>query len=275
MNISFVTPGDDTLASVRYRMLIPAEALIEMGHSVTVGNMGKDSGVWVFSKHYPADLVHCTNYERSLVKTVFDVCDDHFHDQHADHYRKMSAACDVLTCSTQAMWEVLLKETGREAIVIDDPYEFPEEEPVIKKPGRTMWFGHSSNLPSLSGYKVDDCISNATGCIPWSMEAMMLAFERNQIVLIPHADERKNTVKSPNRVIESIRMGKWVTASPIRSYEQFKDFANIGNVEAGVKMYNDMPDDVLIGRIKAGQDYIRERFSPQTIAKQWLRALSA
>lgn len=272
MNISFVTPGDETLASVRYRMLIPAEALIKMGHSVTVGNCAQETGVYVFSKHNHADLVLMDNL--SGVKKVFDVCDDHFHDQHANHYRAMAAACDVLTCSTQAMWEVLLKETGREAIVIDDPYEFPEEPPVIRKPGRTMWFGHQSNLPSLNGYKVDDRISNAPGCMPWSMETMVIAFDRNQIVVIPHSDERKNSVKSTNRVVESIRMGKWVTASPLRSYEQFKDFANIGDVKAGVEMYNDLPDDLLVTRIKAGQDYIRERFSPERIARQWLKALS-
>ena len=274
MNISFVTPGDDTLASVRYRMLIPAEALREMGHTVTVGGYAQESGVYVFSKHNPADVVIIEMLQNRGKTVAYDVCDDHFHDKHAAHYRKMSIHCDILTCSTHAMRELIFKETGRDAIQIDDPYEFPEEEPVINKPGRTMWFGHKSNLSSLNGYQVDDCVSNAQGCMPWSMETMMMAFDRNQIVMIPHSDERKNAVKSPNRVIESIRMGKWVTAYPIRSYEQFKDFANIGNVKAGIEMYNDLPDDVLISRIKAGQDYIRDRFSPKTIAEQWLKALS-
>lgn len=274
MNVSFVTPGDETLASVRYRMLIPAEALTKMGHSVTVGNCAQETGVYVFAKHNRADLELVEKLQDIGNTIVYDVCDDHFHDQHADHYRKMAAACDVLTCSTQAMWEVLLKETGREAIVIDDPYEFPEEEPVIKKPGRTMWFGHQSNLPSLNGHAVDDCISNAPGCMPWSMETMFMAFDRNQIVIIPHSSERKNWVKSPNRVIESIRMGKWVSASPIPSYDQFANFCHLGDVKAGIEMYNDLPEEVLVARIKAGQDYIRERFSPERIANQWLTALS-
>jgi hypothetical protein len=274
VNISFVTPGDETLASVRYRMLIPAEALREIGHTVTVGGMCQGEGFVVFSKHNAADIEASENCSVFELRTVFDVCDDHFHDKHAGHYREMIQSVDILTCSTTTMQEVIKAETGRDAIQIDDPYEFPEEEPVIKKPGRTMWFGHKSNLPSIEGYAVDDKISNAPGCMPWSMETMIMAFDRNQIVLIPHSDERKNAVKSPNRVIESIRMGKWVSASPIRSYEQFKDFANIGNVKAGIEMYNDLPDDVLITRIKAGQDYIRDRFSPETIAKQWLKALS-
>ena len=275
MNISFVTPGDETLASVRYRMLIPAEALREIGHSVTVGVYAQDSGVFVFSKHNPADIDLVQMLQEKGQKVAYDVCDDHFADKYSSLYRAIIEICDIVTCSTQAMRESILSNTGRDdAVVIDDPYEFPEEEPVIKKPGRTLWFGHKKNLPSLNGYQVDDCVSNAQGCMPWSMETMMMAFDRNQIVLIPHSDERKNAVKSPNRVIESIRMGKWVSASPIRSYEQFKDFANIGNVKAGIEMYNDLPEDVLIGRIKAGQDYIRERFSPKTIAEQWLKALS-
>lgn len=249
--------------------------MIEMGHTVTVGGVAQESGVFVFSKHNPADLDLVLILQEEGKTVVYDVCDDHFHDKHAAHYRAMIERCDILTCSTLAMQELIFSETGWESIQIDDPYEFPEVDPVIKKPGRTMWFGHSSNLSSLNGYQVDDCISNAQNCMPWSMETMIMAFDRNQIVLIPHSDERKNTVKSPNRVIESIRMGKWVSASPIRSYEQFKDFANIGDVKAGVEMYNDLPDDVLIGRIKAGQDYIRERFSPKTIAEQWLKALSA
>ena len=274
MNISFVTPGDETLASVRYRMLIPAEALIEMGHTVTVGGYAQETGVYVFSKHNPADLDLIEKLQADGQQVAYDVCDDHFDDKYAPHYRAMIKSCDILTCSTQAMRELIFNETGRVAIQIDDPYEFPEEEPVIKKPGRTMWFGHSSNFPSLVGYQVDDCISNVPGCMPWSMENMTMAFDRNQIVIIPHNDERKNAVKSTNRVVESIRMGKWVSANPIHSYDQFKDFANIGDVKAGVEMYNDLPDDVLITRIKAGQDYIRDRFSPKTIAEQWLKALS-
>lgn len=274
MNISFVTPGDETLASVRYRMLIPAEALIEMGHSVTVGGYAQESGVYIFSKHNHADIALIEKLQADGHQVAYDVCDDHFDGKHSPHYRAMIKHCDILTCSTQAMRELIFQETSRDATVIDDPYEFPEEEPVIKKPGRTMWFGHRSNLSSLNGYKVDDCVSNAHGCMPWSMENMTMAFDRNQIVLIPHSDERKNAVKSTNRVVESIRMGKWVSASPIRSYEQFSNYANIGDVKAGIETYNDLPDDVLIGRIKAGQDYIRERFSPKTIAEQWLKALS-
>ena len=274
MNISFVTPGDETFASVRYRMLIPAEALIEMGHSVTVGGYAQETGVYVFSKHNAADLAVVKELREAGKKVVYDICDNHFHSHHRNHYVDMVSFANVVTCSTIAMQEVIEAETGREAYQIDDPYEFPEEEPVIKKPGRTMWFGHRSNLSSLNGYKVDDCVSNEQGCMPWSMENMIMAFDRNQIVLIPHSDERKNAVKSTNRVVESIRMGKWVSASPIRSYEQFSNYANIGDVKAGIETYNDLPDDVLIDRIKAGQDYIRERFSPKTIAEQWLKALS-
>jgi hypothetical protein len=283
VNISFVTPGDETLASVRYRMLIPAEALIEMGHAVTVGGYAQETGVYVFSKHNPADLDLVQILQEKGNRVAYDVCDDHFADKYSSLYRAIIEICDIVTCSTQAMRESILSNTGRDdAIVIDDPYEFPEEEPIIKKPGRTMWFGHKSNLSSLNGYDVNDVISNSgyngSGLtrviMPWSMENMMMAFDRNQIVLIPHSDERKNAVKSTNRVVESIRMGKWVSASPIRSYEQFSHFANIGNVKAGIEMYNDLPDDVLIDRIKAGQDYIRERFSPKTVANQWLKALS-
>jgi hypothetical protein len=268
-------------------MLIPAEALREMGHTVTVGNCAQaEAYAYVFSKHNAVDVEIAnwakTDWIRGGGKVVYDICDDHFNDKHGDHYRKMVDLAGIVTCSTAAMQEVIKAETGRDAIQIDDPYEFPEEEPVIKKPGRTMWFGHKSNLPSLDGYDVHDVISNSgyTGpgltrvIMPWSMETMVMAFDRNQIVLIPHSDDRKNAVKSPNRVVESIRMGKWVSASPIRSYEQFAPYANIGNVNAGIEMYNDLPDDVLITRIKAGQDYVRDRFSPETVAKQWLKALS-
>jgi hypothetical protein len=58
---------------------------------------------------------------------IVDFCDDHFD---WVHYKEALRIADAVTCPTETMAKII-KEHGRDATVIGDPYEYPE------KPNRT------------------------------------------------------------------------------------------------------------------------------------------
>jgi hypothetical protein len=61
---------------------------------------------------------------------VVDICDDHFErPAEGAHQRALIALADEVVASTPAMAESILRNTGRESIVVTDPVEGPRGEP--------------------------------------------------------------------------------------------------------------------------------------------------
>jgi hypothetical protein len=56
---------------------------------------------------------------------IVDFCDDHFD---WVHYKEALRLADAVTCPTETMAKII-KEHGRDATVIGDPYEYPEAKP--------------------------------------------------------------------------------------------------------------------------------------------------
>jgi SAM-dependent methyltransferase len=175
------------------------------------------------------------------------------------------------------------------------------------RPLRLLWFGHGSNfsallamLPQLqhliSRYSVEvhavtAADTNAAqvsenfnrdyapACTlrftPWSVEATWRALEECDLVVIPSKlEDRTKAVKSPNRMIESLRAGRFVCANPVPSYQEFSRYAWIGeDLAAGIEWALSHVDEVL-ERLRTGQEHVRRHYSPEVIARQWESALA-
>jgi len=111
--------------------------------------------------------------------------------------------------------------------------------------------------------------------IAWSLDATAQALERADIVVIPQdAASDWGRVKSHNRLVESIRAGRFTVASPIPSYLELADYAWVGpDLAAGIDWALANPAEA-VQRVVKGQVYVAERFSPAQIAAQWARALN-
>ncbi len=161
------TPAGPTseLASVRYRVLVPAQQLARLGHQVQIANLGP--GGWPQQvKDTPCDVLvisksfHAANEDlaRAMkargVKVVVDLCDDHFDSaEFGGHLRNLVALADTVVASTEAMAESVKRNTGRDATVITDPVEGPRGSPQFapRLPWlRLAWFGHPSNLSGIA-----------------------------------------------------------------------------------------------------------------------------
>lgn len=286
MRISFVTQANDDLASYRYRIRIPSDHLSQHGHRPCISReLDKQADIAVFSKHFnPNDQKTLQDAKAKGIRTVFDICDYHFQGSLATHYIQMAQLADLVTCSTKELSKHIRKQTNREAIVIPDPYEMPLQRPR-STPGkpRLLWFGHSSNLHALNKIlpKIKDypltIVTNPVARLelpitPWSQKIMPQAFSSADLVIIPQDNTIKTQCKSANRLIESIRQGVFVIASPLPAYKEFKDWCYLGDIVEGIHWAINHADEIP-SRISAAQSYTRQHYSPQRIGDLWEQTL--
>lgn len=276
------------MASTRYRAALPGHALVALGHDVSIGYPRDDADVTVFSKHFSPNDVDLIR--RQSGRRVMDVCDDHFQTQHREHYLRMIELADVVTCSTSRMAEVIKEEAGVDALVVPDPYEFPELPPhrSFRAKPRLLWFGHAVNLDtlepliwSLKDYDVKLVCNklpprfdlNWIRYEPWGFEAMTNSFDRCDLVFLPTSPkQRRKSVKSHNRPLEAIRQGRYVVMGHLPSYEQFGEWMYVGdNVKEAIDRAVQEPERCA-ERVREAQAFIRSRYSPEVVARYWLRA---
>jgi hypothetical protein len=245
------------LASYRYRAEIPERELRKQGWPV-----GND--ILVCSKHG-------WELRPGYKHIVFDISDDHFHGIHEPHYRKIAQEASLITCPTAEMAKIILRETGKTATVIPDPFE--QRETKAKIHDALLWYGHASNaidlereLPNLVGYKIE-IVSNIKTFTQWSPANMDRAFNTAGLVVIPTG---KSMAKSGNRAVEAIRRGLFVVANPLPAYADLGMWQ--GDIRQGVDWALSHRGEVL-RRIKNAQDYVRHEYSPQRIGRMWAAAL--
>lgn len=296
--INFVSLSNPKMASFRYHNEIPARELSLLGYDTTISPFpAVDADVYIFSKHHNfGEYWAVKGLKTEGKKTVFHVCDNYFGYEERPHYLRMIQEADIVVTPTPAMAEVIRIETGKEATVIPDSYELPMAEPEFKGLSsrlRVLWFGHQFNLRSL-----DDILPLPEFCelricslfdgkfptklkpyeyIPWSHNALMSELKLCDCVIVPfNLSDNYNTTKSANRLVEAVRRGRFVIASPIPSYQEFKDMY-IGDIHEGLEWLKDQAvSDIqrteVVRKIAYTQTQI-EQFNPQRIGKLWEEVL--
>ncbi len=248
-----------SLASARLRMYIPGRELRSRGH--WVGFEGSADWV-VMAKHAWTD-----EHLKDANKVAFDVCDDHFHDDKEAVYRRGCEIADVVTCNSNEMASVIKRETGRDAVVIPDPYESPECPAKCHLP--LLWFGKDHNLhdlaPILDRLPEIVIVSDVEHpqIVRWSPEAMEAAWHGCGMTVIPTG---YSMAKSANRAIESIRRGLYPVCGELPAYRELG--LGEADIPAAVERAIASPQATK-AQVRKLQDLIRDRFSPQAIGGQW------
>ena len=298
-----------SMASVRYRMLIPSAAMADCDSKVTHLAAGANRRT-LMERFRGADAVVLGKLfggEREaamaldLVATLkaagtavlADYSDDHFSNpERGGAYRALANAVDRAIASTPGLAEVIAQHSPAPVSVVTDPVEGARGEPHAPQatPLRLLWFGHPSNLdtlqyalPQLQGLPVSVTLITAPGTgaeqlgarfRPWSTQAVFDELRQCDAVFIPSNpyDPRK-AVKSPNRFTESVWAGRFVLAHPLPAYQELADFGWVGeDLGAGVRWLAEHRDEAL-ERIRRGQAAIAERFSPRAVGTAWKEAI--
>lgn len=266
------------VASTRYRALLPAAYL--RSHGVEL--CGDDGDLLIAGKH---------DWDTSIVERykafIFDVCDDWFDDKAlGPHYRRMCERATLVTCNSDVMRFRIHQATGRAATVIPDPFEHEEWAPSWGD--GLLWFGNPLNLPDffravkkLHGMEVPvGCISRHEDymseelkqlIIPWSPTAVDKGFKSAAVVIIPTG---KHPAKSANRLLESVRAGKFVVAEPLPAYEEFAELMWVGDIREGVEWALRNKRECL-RRVRRAQKVIAKRYAPDVVGAKWLEVVKA
>lgn len=261
MKVTFANFGAE-IASTRLRAIIPQRELGKLGVEP-----GRDA--LVYGKHF-LTASDVAGYGR----LVFDICDDHFnHATLGPYYREHADRADVVTCNSVVMQQRIKIETGRDAVLVREPYESPEMEPAIGP--FLLWYGHQSNFADLQRIEGDLeypllALSNHPLCVEWTLKVFRDAISKPCIVIIPTG---KSQAKSENRMVEAIRCGRYVCAEHLPAYEPFDRFMPLGDIPAHIELALGNPE-AATQAILAAQDYIRDTYSPQAIARQWLEVIN-
>jgi hypothetical protein len=262
--IDWQIPHKPHVASYRYRCSIPMNILQNtVTPDVTV--IAKD---WLTLKQV-----------RSIRgPVVWDCCDDHFDKENdrADYYHEIANLVTAITVPTEGMRQRVLEATGKEALVVEDPYELPLAKPLMKSgwAQNLFWYGHKSNLRELIACRDDFgerkilVMSNFEGCIPWSHEGMLKGLGWCDVVPIPVGTDKKSQAKSPNRMVEAIRQGRYVVANPLPAYAVYGMWQ--GDLKEGLEWVDDNPD-IALEAVRKAQKIVEEKHSPKVIAAQWLK----
>ena len=249
--VSFIHWGDKNSASWRYRAKIVSEGWASL-NDFTADTL-------IFAKPQANELMEMARAKARGAWVIVDFCDDHFD---WVHYKEALRIADAVSCNTEVMAKII-KEHGRDATVIGDPYEYPEAKPHYNGLN-LLWYGHAVNkhsleriLPDLEGYNLR-VVSNFGGAIPWSHETMLKEFARADIVLMPATAE----YKSPNRTIEAIRQGCFVVSERDLGIPHIY----VGNILEGIKWTQTQDMNTLISK---AQKFVTEEFTPQILIDKW------
>ena len=320
MNIKFLLPKARGFvekgkiprrASQRFRGLVPLKHMLPTdGYIDKVEEATKDDIVIMSKAIEVKDFMYLKN---KGIKFIFDICDNKWR-MGKDRQKNtaiMNAGClhaNLITTTSGELKQKIFNETGKDSLIIDDPFERTIEEPRFKPHEKNLnicYFGGRKSFWLVNWEEVIAGLNYICGqlgieytlnCITqkhllaskkithhyypdgpiimyeWNYELQRELVSKSDFVLLPVPNDNPLvfSYKSPNRVIDSIAQGRYViTTNGVTSYEQFGDFIGLGSLQKNIKWAIQNPKDV-ISKIKEGQNYIQKYHSPEVIAKQWM-----
>lgn len=292
-------------ASHRLRGAVTSAALAEQGYDskiLTDCNDVDSNTIIIFLK---GTLVSTIQRAKDLgAKTLYDLCDNKFKEK--EEYAPCCLTADLVSVNSIQMGVSVKAYTGRDSIVMPDPFERPRLLPTFSPSNdiKLLWFGSQSSfkfLPILEiwrrlekeicNYSYTMISSKASrvqskfqlrqrkgsesginldriNLIEWTWELQGQLLSQCDIVLMPvQTDHPRTDTKSANRVIDSLISGKFVITTPLASYKEFAPYTWQGDYIEGIKWACDNPDQV-IKMIIAGQQYTEQHYSAQTLSIQ-------
>jgi len=248
----------------------------------------------------------CLGAKSNGCRLVIDICDFPFQKPPPvpAFYSAALRNCDAVVVNSERMAELMAPHTAHRPLVIEDAILASMSEPAFAPAERVelLWFGHPSNLPYLDtrrdalvrfgkrrrcrltvvtqdGIGVKEWAEDiqtplAPGFearfIPWSLEAMQIALNECDVVLLPSdPSDPLKAGASANRIAEALNAGRFPIASPLPSYLPFSDSAWLGlDMVEGIKWALENRREAL-ARIRRGQAIVVERFATARIGQRW------
>ena len=205
---------------------------------------------------------------------------------------------DVIIAKTKFAANEIYTNTNINCSVIPDPLRFKKNKifEKIDEPIKVCWFGmhtnHSTIIEELSNIEKMNIkiklsfISNSFEAIEnylmqnnfkninvklilWS-KTSNLDIVNSDVVVLPYPKDKKRLIKSSNRIIESLNLGRFTILSNVEQFSEFEKFTYFGDISKGLNW-------ILNNNTKAkqitldGQNYVNDNYSIQKICDKWIK----
>lgn len=336
------------LASNRYRAILPAQALREKGHRVTFASAkgwqwhseGVPDAVVIGKLLAGRDVARYREVSERVLKQVeaavragtpviADFNDDHFdHPMMGGYWRQLAGLASVCVAGSDAMAELLARQTQRPTSVVGDPIASPSGVPRVFGAGNGLqrlvkrlfaggrqqrlklaWYGNTVNWPAMQRWAQELVpLSQTQPYVLWivtspteAVQSFVRAFnaqhapaalaeliewdEQTQwdvvrdadIVLLPsEPGDPKMSVKTSNRLVDALNMGRAVVASPLPSYQAFANNVKLTDDPLeGVRWWLAHRDEEAAARLQQGQGAARALAGMGVTCDVWEKVITA
>ena len=246
-----------------------------------------------------APLIFAAKQESIKVISIFD--DWSFPDKFREKINlPIAKNSDIIVAKTRAAADEITKNTGIECKVIPDPIRFKTHKVFksIQNPLNVCWFGMNINhdsiigeLENLDNLNLKIKLTIITNFIP-ILEKKINNFKlkniiidlldwtdksykniiNSEVVILPYPRDKIRLVKSSNRIIDSINLGRFTIISDVEQFKEFEKFTYYGEIPEGILwLKNNLKQ--AIKKTKHAQEYVLQNYSLKAISEKWLNII--
>ena len=262
----------------------------------------------ILSKAFHSGVLELAKEAKSLNIKVISIFDDwHFENTNKEIEMRsrlneeLTKISEVVVTKTDSAAMIICQNTGILPKVIPDciRYKTLKATNSFGYPFNISWFGNYTNHKTIIKavkeitlcknhvklkiitnkiekikFLLKNVINNISiTYLEWSVD-LHKNIENSDIVIIPLFENNKSRVKSSNRIIDSLNMGKFVIINDNDQFKEFKDYCFFGNIGDGLEWLKNNKDKA-IEMTSAGQKHVLKNYKLEVIANKWVSILNS
>ena len=260
----------------------------------------------IINKAFHSKVTILAQEARNLNIKIISVFDDwHFSSSSYNNpiftYNKIIANySDAIVVKTTTAANLVKNNIGLIPHVIHDCLRFNSQEPIrdFKYPFEICWFGMHTNHDTFEKglneiMKFDfECnlrvITNRhdlakerinklelkkinLNLIKWHKSADKEII-KSDIVIIPYINDQKRSVKSHNRIIDSLNLGRLTIISKLPLTLDFEKYCFLGSIGDGLKWIKENKQ-LAINMLTEGSKFVKNNYNITTISNEWKKLI--
>lgn len=248
------------------------------------------------------DLLELAKIRKIKIISIFDDWNFDLNSKTNNTKRNLPIAnsSDIIIVKTESASKVLYENTRLKSQVIPDMTRFKSHNVYskINYPFNITWFGMHTNHDTLLGelIKINNTklkinlriVTNFCNEIKFEINKSdynNISFEyiewhprvdkeivNSDIVILPYPKDKERLVKSSNRIIDSINLGRFVLLSDVSQFREFRDYTFFGDIAKGLKWLKEN-SHLAKNKVIKGQKYINTFYSPEVVSERWKKII--
>ena len=213
----------------------------------------------------------------------------------------MAEHSDKIIVKTEEAANIIKKNIGISSNIISDCIRFNSLKKIekINYPFKIAWFGMHTNHDTINlafeEIKVLDknCYINIISNNLEELQINLLKYKELKninykltkwnkdlssiikscdIVIIPYLNDATRYVKSYNRILDSLNMGRFVIMSKANQFKKFEKFTYQGNIGEGLNWLQEN-ENLALNMVNEGQLFVKKNYSLEKISQEWLKII--